>query len=116
LLAIFWSVATADKPSRVVHISSWLGSITTKTSGGNYGYCPSKATLNNLARAMAFDLLPRGIVSVVVNPDWVQTDMGGARARLTPEASVAGVVAVADGLTPADAGRFLQWDRAALAW
>ena len=102
--------------SKVVSISSWLGSIGGKSRGGNYGYCASKTTLNMLGRAMAFDLRERGVTAVVVNPGWVQTDMGGSRASLTPEQSVGGLLAVADGLTTQDAGRFLQWDGTEHPW
>ncbi|MCR9163915.1 MAG: SDR family oxidoreductase [Nannocystaceae bacterium] len=102
--------------SKIVSISSWLGSIAGKSSGGNYGYCASKTTLNMLARAMAFDLAPRGITSVVVNPGWVSTDMGGAKAKLTPEQSVQGLLRVVDTLTLDDAGKFLQWDGSPHPW
>ncbi len=102
--------------SKVVSISSWLGSIGGKTGGGNYGYCASKTTLNMLMRAFAFDVADRGVVSIVVNPGWVQTDMGGSRAKLTPEQSVAGLLATADGAGPEQAGAFLQWDGTVHAW
>jgi NAD(P)-dependent dehydrogenase (short-subunit alcohol dehydrogenase family) len=102
--------------AKVVSVSSWLGSIANKSSGGNYGYCASKTTLNMLARALAFDLAPRGITSVVVNPGWVSTDMGGAKAKLTPAQSVAGLLGVIDTLTVADAGKFLQWDGTEHPW
>lgn len=108
-------LANASAP-RVLHVSSWLGSIERKRSGGNYGYCASKATLNMLGRALAFDLLDREIVSVLVNPGWVRTDMGGHRAELTAEASVAGMLQVAASLHPSDAGSFRQWDGSALAF
>lgn len=101
---------------RVVSISSLLGSIDDKASGGNYGYSASKTTLNMLARVMAFDLSRLGITSVVLNPGWVRTDMGGAGAPLSPEQSVGGMLAVTARLTPGDAGRFLQWDGAEVAW
>ncbi len=100
----------------MISVSSWLGSIEGKTSGGNYGYCASKTTLNMLARAMAFDLLPLGIVSVVFNPGWVSTDMGGPRATLTPHQSVAGMLATTARLTPSQAGHFMQWDGTEHAW
>ena len=102
--------------AKVVSVSSWLGSIAKKSSGGNYGYCASKTTLNMLVRALAFDLAPRGITSVVVNPGWVSTDMGGAKATLTPQQSVEGLLGVIDGLTVDDAGKFLQWDGTEHPW
>ena len=102
--------------ARVVSISSWLGSIGNKTGGGNYGYCSSKAMLNMMARALAFDLAPRGVASVVVNPGWVSTDMGGPKAKLTPTQSVEGILRVAEGLTADDAGKFLQWDGSEHPW
>lgn len=112
----FVDLLEASGAGAIVSISSWLGSISQKTSGGNYGYCASKTTLNMLTRAMAFDLLPRSITSVVINPGWVATDMGGASAKLTPTESVAGILRVADALTPEQAGRFLQWDGSEHAW
>lgn len=106
----------AAPAARVVGISSWLGSIAGKQSGGNYGYCASKSTLNMLFRTLAHDLAPLGITTVVVNPGWVQTEMGGPRASLTPEQSVAGILATVLSTTPADAGRFLQHDGSQHPW
>lgn len=100
---------------RVVNITSWLGSIGgyATDSAPNYGYRTTKAALNMASRAMAAELADDGITSVVVNPGWVQTDMGGgAKADLTPEQSATGILAVADALTPADSGRFLDWNGA----
>ena len=102
--------------SKVVSISSWLGSIAEKSRGGNYGYCASKTTLNMMGRALAFDLRERGVASVVVNPGWVSTDMGGPNAKLTPAESVSGLLDVADRITLEDAGKFLQWDGSEHAW
>lgn len=104
-----------DNP-KVVNISSWLGSLTLKTSGSNYGYCGSKAALNMLSRALAYDLLPVGITVLMVNPGWVQTRMGGDHAKLTPEQSVAGILKVMRNATPDDAGKFLQWDGTEHPW
>lgn len=112
----FVELLAASEQGRVVSVSSWLGSIERKQSGGNYGYCASKTTLNMLMRAAAFDLVARGIVSVVVNPGWVSTDMGGSRAHLTPEQSVSGLVSLTDALTPSHAGGFFQWDGSKHAW
>jgi NAD(P)-dependent dehydrogenase (short-subunit alcohol dehydrogenase family) len=102
--------------SKVLSISSWLGSIGEKQSGGNYGYCASKTTLNMLMRAFAFDVAERGVISVVANPGWVQTDMGGSRASLTPQASVAGLLRTIDAAGPEQNGAFLQWDGSEHPW
>lgn len=112
LLPLLQQAASA----RVLNISSWLGSLELKTQGSNYGYSASKAALNLFTRALAADLLPLGIVAVAVNPGWVQTDMGGSRARLTAEESVRGILEMAEALGPADAGRFLQWDGTPHPW
>ncbi len=69
-----------------------------------------------LSRAMAFDIVRDGITTVVVNPGWVQTSMGGSRAKLTPAASVEGLIAVIDKLNIKDTGKFFQWDGTEHAW
>ncbi len=101
---------------KVLNVSSWLGSITKKKGGGNYGYCASKATLNMLGRTMAHDLIERGIVTVMFNPGWVQTDMGGPRASLTPEESVKGMLAVIDEADESHNAGFFQWDGSEHPW
>jgi len=102
--------------AKVVSISSWLGSITGKKRGGNYAYCASKTTLNMLTRAMAHDLRNSGIVSMVMNPGWVSTDMGGSKAELTPEQSVMGMLRVVSDLTTDDIGTFKQWNGETQPW
>ena len=112
----FADLLEAGQRPRVVSISSRRGSIGAKDTGGNYGYCASKATLNMLTRAMAWDLAPRGVTAVVMNPGWVRTAMGGPDAPLSPAESVAGMLAVIEGLEPSDAGCFLRWDGGEQAW
>lgn len=108
-------LAAGDNP-RIISISSWLGSLTNKTSGGNYSYCASKTALNMLMRALAFDVISKGIITVVFNPGWMQTDMGGPRAKLTPEESAQSILKVSEKLTPSDAGCFLNWDGTEHPW
>lgn len=69
----------------VLNISSWLGSIGAKTSGGHYGYAGSKALLNMFTRAMALEFAEGERVAVAINPGWVRTDMGGPKAQNTPD-------------------------------
>jgi len=96
------------KQPRVVSITSGMGSISDNTSGGAYGYRMAKAALNMANRSMSVDLRERGIVCVVINPGWVQTDMGGAGAPMPVEESVRRMLAIFDGLGLADTGRFLD--------
>ncbi len=103
-------------PARVVNISSQMGSITNKASGGYYAYCTSKAALNMISRAMGHDLRPYGIVALALDPGWVQTDMGGSGAPLTPEESAAGILRVLDSLSLNDAGTYRRWNGESLPW
>lgn len=102
----------------VVSISSWLGSIGEKTtSRGHYAYTTSKAALNMMNRNLSIELKAEGVISVVVNPGWVQTDMGGDGADLTAEQSVRGLIDnVVNRVTLEDTGGFYQWDGAKHPW
>jgi len=96
--------------ARVLNISSTAGSISGKHSHFYYAYSTSKAALNMLTRTMAFDLATQGITVVAITPGWVQTDMGGSDAKLTPHESASALAALAGRITPADAGTFLERD------
>lgn len=101
---------------RVINITSQLGSIARKRSGGRYSYDASKAALNMLTRTLAFELLPHGILAAVIHPGWVRTDMGGGSAPLSVQESVRGILEVTQDLTRDRVGSFLQWDGAELPW
>lgn len=100
----------ASDDAKILNISSILGSLARKSRGGGYSYSSSKAALNMLTRALAFDLESDEIVVVAIHPGWVQTDMGGSEAPLRPAESVRGVLDVADGLTLTDTGSFYTYD------
>lgn len=101
---------------RLVHVTSGMGSIADNTSGGYYAYRMSKAALDMMSKSLAVDLAGEGIISVVINPGWVQTDMGGARAPTTVEDSVRGILRETDAVTVADSGSFLNWKGGRLPW
>ncbi len=105
----------ASERKTIAFLSSGLGSIA-NTGGGLYIYRTSKAALNMAVKSMALDLKPRGITVVATHPGWVQTDMGGADADITPQASVSGLRRVFDSLGAGDSGRFLQYDGVELPW
>jgi NAD(P)-dependent dehydrogenase (short-subunit alcohol dehydrogenase family) len=76
----------------------------------------SKAALNMANRSMSVDLSARGICCVVVNPGWVQTDMGGDGAPTPVEESVSKMMALFDQLTMKDTGQFLDFRGGRLEW
>ncbi|MSP59986.1 MAG: SDR family oxidoreductase [Myxococcales bacterium] len=99
---------------KLIAIGSALGSITANAIGGHYVYRSSKAALDAAWRSLARD--EPDLIAVVLSPGWVRTDMGGARAPLSPEESVVGLRRVIAGLGPADSGTFLDHLGAALPW
>jgi NAD(P)-dependent dehydrogenase (short-subunit alcohol dehydrogenase family) len=106
----------ASARRQVVMMSSRMGSMGENAAGGEVVYRSSKAALNAVTKSLSIDLAPRGITVVAVHPGWVQTDMGGPAAALTPAESVAGLADVVLGLGPASNGGFLNHDGAPIAW
>lgn len=104
------------RPRRLVHMTSLMGSIEDNRSGGAYAYRISKCGLNMTSRSMAVDLAGEGIVSVVLHPGWVQTDMGGSGARVTVEEAVRSLVDTIEGLTEEDSGGFYDREGQPLPW
>ncbi len=100
----------------IVNISSKMGSIAENASGNSIIYRASKAALNQVSKCLSVALAPRGITVILFHPGWVSTDMGGTEAPVTPEDSAAGIRAVIEGVTPADNGRFFNYDGEALPW
>jgi NAD(P)-dependent dehydrogenase (short-subunit alcohol dehydrogenase family) len=116
-------VARAVKPNmagsavkKIVNISSELGSIARCRGGFSYAYRASKAALNMTSAQLACDLGPEHFTVVALHPGWVQTDMGGPMAPLTPPQSAAAMIRVFDSLSTADNGKFLSFDGSVLPW
>ena len=77
--------------AKVAIISSGMGS-TARAKGSAYLYRASKAAATNLAANLAVELAPHGIAVGAYHPGWVQTDMGGSGADITPAESAAGLL------------------------
>ncbi len=101
---------------KLLHITSGMGSIGDNTSGGFYAYRMAKAALNMASRSLAVDLKSEGIASAVINPGWVQTDMGGRGANTTVGDSVRGILTQLAALSLETSGRFLNWKGGELLW
>jgi NAD(P)-dependent dehydrogenase (short-subunit alcohol dehydrogenase family) len=113
--ALVENVAVSTR-KQIVMMSSRMGSIGENSAGGEIVYRSSKAALNAATKSIAVELGKRGVTAIAVHPGWVQTDMGGPSATLTPEQSIAGLKRVVEGLTPAENGKFFNYDGAPIAW
>ncbi len=106
---------TGDQ-SRIINITSGLGSLAWRNEGGKYSYAASKAALNMINRTLAYDLRNTTIIPIVIDPGWVQTDMGGPNAWITPAQSVGDMLSVIDRLTPEHAGLFFHHSGEQVPW
>ncbi len=104
----------AGKPSRVINVSSRLGSVQDMTDGWA-GYGISKAALNAASRKLALALEPRGISVIAASPGWVRTDMGGAGASLSLEQGASNIVRVVTEIPATTTNRFLG-DKGEIPW
>ncbi|MCE2774515.1 MAG: SDR family oxidoreductase [Burkholderiaceae bacterium] len=98
-------------------ISSVMGSLAQTQSGGSALYRISKAALNMWMRCAQFDH-PK-LCCVAFHPGWVQTDMGGAQAPLTPVQSAADLRQTLERVRAHRAqyqGAFLNHDGSPLPW
>jgi NAD(P)-dependent dehydrogenase (short-subunit alcohol dehydrogenase family) len=106
----------AGHDAKIVSISSGYGSVSANTGDFPYYYSASKAALNMFMRSLAGDAKRWGITTILLDPGWVSTDMGGPDAPITPEQSVRGMIHVIDTSTPQHNARFFTWQGRELAW
>jgi NAD(P)-dependent dehydrogenase (short-subunit alcohol dehydrogenase family) len=99
----------AGKTKKVLHVTSGMGSIEDNRSGGSYAYRMSKAALNMGARSFAMDFKSEGILSAVISPGWVKTDMGGSGAPTSVEDSAWGILSQLEQLNEKTSGEFLDF-------
>lgn len=102
--------------AKVINLSSGLASIAGADSLYSPSYSISKAALNMASKLLSIALADRGIVVIALSPGWVQTDMGGAGASLTPAESITAMLRVIDGLQRSDTGGFFAHSGKPLAW
>jgi NAD(P)-dependent dehydrogenase (short-subunit alcohol dehydrogenase family) len=95
--------------SKVINVSSQIAA-STWPYGGYHAYAASKAALGRMMRSIATDLKERGIIIGIVHPGYVQTDMGGPTADITPHESASGLLKVAAEWTLDQSGDFKKWN------
>ncbi|WP_252178937.1 SDR family oxidoreductase [Endozoicomonas sp. 4G] len=102
--------------SKIVLMTSKMGSIADNTSGGSYLYRSSKAALNAVGKSMAHDLSDKGISVAICHPGWVLTEMGGPNALIDTQTSIKGLIEVIEQLGPENTGQFFNYDGALIPW
>jgi NAD(P)-dependent dehydrogenase (short-subunit alcohol dehydrogenase family) len=104
-------------------LSARVGSIQDNRSGGWHSYRASKAALNMLVRNFAIEFArrnPHGIVAAI-HPGTVDTELSRPFQRnvpqdrlFKPKQSAAHILSTLEGLSPADSGSLIAWDRATI--
>jgi NAD(P)-dependent dehydrogenase (short-subunit alcohol dehydrogenase family) len=103
------------KNPRILTISSQMGALS-GSAQGSIAYRVSKAAVNKTMQCLAADLKPEGVTAIVLHPGWVQTDMGGSAADITPGQSASGIARLIDTITLKDTGQFFRWDGTIHPW
>jgi NAD(P)-dependent dehydrogenase (short-subunit alcohol dehydrogenase family) len=103
--------------SKIVLMTSRMGSIADNTSGDSYGYRMSKVALSMAGKSLSIDLKGRGIAVAILHPGLVQTRMTNFTASgITSEESVKGLLARIDELTLENTGTFWHANGEVLPW
>ncbi|MEM9277156.1 MAG: SDR family oxidoreductase [Pseudomonadota bacterium] len=112
---VFLPLLKESENPRIINISSKMGRMEFSTSD-RIAYRASKAALNKVTQGLAIDLKPDGVSVIAMHPGWVQSDMGGPSADITPPKSAEGILKVAETLRPEQSGSFIDWDGVQRAW
>jgi NAD(P)-dependent dehydrogenase (short-subunit alcohol dehydrogenase family) len=103
--------------SKLVLMTSRMGSIDDNSSGGSYGYRMSKVALNMAGKSLAIDLRPRGIAVAILHPGLVRTRMINFNPQgISPEQAVRGLLERIDALTLENSGTFWHSNGEVLPW
>jgi len=111
-----------DRGVRVGVLSARVGSIGDNGLGGWYSYRAAKAALNQLIHTASIEVARSHPMAVLaaLHPGTVATGLtaayAGGHAVVTPDQAAVNLLAVLDGLTPAETGGFFDWSGARVPW
>jgi NAD(P)-dependent dehydrogenase (short-subunit alcohol dehydrogenase family) len=111
-----------DRRAVVGVLSARVGSIGDNGLGGWYSYRASKAAVNQIVHTAAIEIgrSHRHAVCVALHPGTVATpftaDYRGRHPAVAAAESAANLLAVLDGLTPAETGGFFDWAGNPVPW
>ncbi len=103
--------------SKVILMTSRMGSITNNDLGDYYGYRMSKAALGMAGKSLAIDLKEKGIVIALVNPGLVRTGFIKSSQRgIEAKDAVCKLIKLIDNITMHDSGSFFHLDGSIIPW
>jgi NAD(P)-dependent dehydrogenase (short-subunit alcohol dehydrogenase family) len=102
--------------SKIVIVSSAMGSLSKEQAVSWYGYRMSKAAANMLVVNLSKELEASNVAVVAVHPGWVQTDMGGTSAKENVIDSAFGIMKVVSLLSISHSGTFYDFSGDELAY
>ena len=101
--------------TKVINITSGMGSIS-RTTSGDLSYRMSKAALNMAGRNLHIEMKEHNTIIVQIHPGWVRTDMGGMNAAISTEESAKGIINSIENLTPNQSGTFFDYKGDQIPW
>lgn len=111
-----------DRVARLGVLSARVGSIGDNALGGWYSYRAAKAALNQLVHTASIEVArshPQAVLALL-HPGTVATGLTHAYASghavVAPEVAAGHLLAVLDGLGPADTGGFFDWKGERIVW
>jgi len=111
-----------DRVVRFAALSARVGSIGDNALGGWYSYRAAKAALNQFLHTAAIEVARshRQAIVVALHPGTVDTGLtavqGAGHPAVPPAEAAINLLAVLDGLTPADTGGFFDWAGKRIPW
>jgi NAD(P)-dependent dehydrogenase (short-subunit alcohol dehydrogenase family) len=105
-----------SRHARILTVSSQMGAFGLDMDHNPYAYCSSKTGASRVMQIMAKDLRAEGIIACPVHPGWVQTDMGGPNAAITPQDSARGLFRLVTTMDLSHSGRFWTWEGKEHVW
>ena len=102
--------------SKLIMMTSRMGSVTDNTSGSGYGYRMSKAALNIASMSLTHDLASKGVAVAILHPGYVRTEMTGMNGQIDTTESVTGLMQRIDELSMENSGTFWHSNGEVLPW
>ncbi|MBD2655461.1 SDR family oxidoreductase [Synechocystis sp. FACHB-383] len=103
--------------SKIIIMTSRMGSIEDNTSGDSYGYRMSKVALSMAGKSLSIDLKHRQIAVAILHPGLVKTRMTNFNTQgITPEESVKGLLSRIEQLNLENTGTFWHSNGEILPW